>query len=255
MGIPRLLRRLGAIPAFLTLAGCGLPTPPAAPPDAASLRAEPAARRPRGCVVDRTPAELPPPRALVDTTALVGALAELNRRPGPPTGYALLSMGYAPDGANIRRELIEHSVPRAVADSLRKLVFAHRRILPPATREWGVRLRVELGETPGFRVERREVCPPRPRDQVMLSFTGWSPRPLGDPYPTELLAGGYNVWVHLHLNELGQVMDARLERGLLRRGVSENLFLNQIRAIDFHPALEDGRPVPSEVSVPIRVPA
>ena len=196
------------------------------------------------------PAALPPADALVDSAALVATVRVLGER--ADTGYVLLSMGYAPDGTNVRRRVIEHRVAAPVADTLQALVFAHRRTLPPAAEEWGVRLRVELGDPLRLRVGRRELCPASLRDPPL----GGSLDPLGriqdhEPPPT----GTQNVaWVRVRADPLGRVTDVRLERGIFRSPRQEEALLHQVRTLSFEPAREDGVPVDAELSLPFRIP-
>jgi hypothetical protein len=242
MLIPGLLRLPGAALLLASLAGCALPPPPSDP----ALLSQTPARGP-GCRAVQLPEELPTPGALVDTAALDAAIGELRRDAPVEPGYVLLSMGYAPDGTNIRRAVIEHTLRPAVADSLQKLVFAHRGTLPPREAEWGVRLRIDLDGAPRYRVGRREVCLPRVRT---LAFGEGG---IQDRYAPGTLEG-QAVWIRVRLDALGRVTDARVERGLVRRGPQEALLLNYVRSLTFEPAREDGRPVPAELSVPVRVP-
>lgn len=207
----------------------------------------------RACRPVQAPEALPAPAALVDDAFASEAAAAWAAAGGPP-GYVLLSMGYGRDGMNIRRAVIEHNVSDALADTLQKLVFAHRRAAEPAREEWGVRLRVDLGETPSLRVGRREFCRPAPREAgyraVSTAFdvretSAWS---VNEP----LLSDGGLVWVRVSLDEAGLVTDARLERSPVR-GPWEVRLLNYVRSIPFYPALEDGYPVAAETRIPVRV--
>jgi hypothetical protein len=254
MTLPRAFRPLLAAPALAALAACATlrTQPPAADP--ALLSGGPARLSTRDCGTDRAPGALPDADELVDAEGLATDVARLAAGRSLPAGYVLLSMGYAPDGANVRRAVIEHSLPPRLADSLQKLVFARRRGAAPQPREWGVRMRVDVDAagTLALRVGRRELCAPRPLGRGMFTLAGTSRTPLPDPYAEDSPAA-YTVWVRVRLDELGRVMDASLERGMVR-GVSEAMLLGYVRSMSFHPAVEDGRPVPGETRVPVRLP-
>jgi TonB family protein len=213
----------------------------------------------RPCHVSPAPAELPAAAALVDSAALSAAAAELWRAAGAPRGHVLLAMGYDRDGMNVRRDLLEHRLPQALADTLQKLVFAHRRDADPTDREWGVRLRMDLAEQPVLRVGRREVCAAHPRDTRIASgaFTGGT---FGDVREREAMTGLLptsagapgTVWVRVALDAGGNVTEARLERTLVR-GTWERRVISYVRAISFVPATEDGWPVPAQITFPLRL--
>lgn len=228
----------------------------ARPAPRASLLSDSPPAYDRSCSVADAPAELPEPEALVDAAALRADAARLWNAAGRPAGHVLFSLRYDPQGVNIRRAVIEHSVSGALADSLQALVFAHRRETTPAPGEWGVRLRVDLGETPALRVGRREVCRPAPRDvRPRLANVGFDVR---DGYASMFTQPSMSdmslVWVRVRLDERGFVTDARIERSLVRGQSTEMRLLNYVRTLTFHPAREDGYPVPGEASFPIRIP-
>ena len=164
-------------------------------------------------------------------------------------------MRYDPHGLNVRRQVIEHRVSPALADSLQALAFAYRRTMPAADREWGVRLRMELGEKPALKVERSVVCPPALRDPLEGPFSAASNRRWGDvrdasPAPSVGSAG--TVWVRVTLDAAGNVTGVRVDRGGVLRGSDAHL-LAAVRTLDFAPATEDGQPVPGEITIPYRV--
>jgi TonB family protein len=212
----------------------------------------------RACRISSFPAALPAADALVDSAALSAAAAEAWRAAGSPAGHVLLALRYDRDGVNVRRDVIEHRVGEALADTLQKLVFAHRRQLDVADREWSLRLRLDLGEAPRLRVGRTEVCSPRLRNAAETGFGGSAGAAWGDvrdpfapPSAAELNARS-TVWVRVALDSHGNVTDARVERSLGRLS-SENRLLNYVRSIAFIPAMEDGYPVPGQLSMPLRM--
>ena len=199
----------------------------------------------RVCRAERAPAALPAADQLVDAGALGAEAARLWKASGGKSGHVLFTLLYDRDGTNVRRDVIENSVPDAVADSLQRLVFVHRKRTGAAQGEWGVRFRVELGEEPAFAVARREVCTPVPSDR-RVAMRGIADAPGSAATMPDL------VWVRVRLDATGLVTDARVERGLLREG-GETRLLTYVRGLAFRPALADGRPVPGETMIPVRL--
>jgi TonB family protein len=212
----------------------------------------------RACRVSGDPERLPSVGALVDSAAFAAAVADAWRGAGSPAGHVLLALRYDAQGVNVRRDVIEHRVGAALADTLQKLAFAHRRRLDPADREWSVRLRLDLGEAPRMRVGRTEVCSPRLRNGAEAGWTGAGGPSFGearDPFAlvsTGELPGASTVWVRVALDSRGNVTDARVERSL-GRAMSEQRLLSYVRSIAFVPAMEDGWPVPGQLSMPLRM--
>jgi hypothetical protein len=205
------------------------------------------------CTVSLVPATLPKPEALVDADAFRAAAVRLWVAAGRPAGYVLLSIRHSPDGVQVRRAVIESTVPAALADSLEALVFDYRRETPRAPQEWGVRLRVELGDAPALEVERRRECAPRPREEERLAAGPFDVRDPGAGSAAGLPATDPGlVWVRVRLDAAGRVTDASVERGV-RRGVWEQRLLNYVRTMAFYPAVEDGYPVPSETTLTLRL--
>jgi TonB family protein len=209
----------------------------------------------RACQAAPEPRELPAAAMLVDSAGLVNAAADAWRHAGRPAGHVVFSLRYDPHGLNVRRQVIEHRVSPALADSLQALAYAHRRTTPRADREWGVRLRMEPGEQPALKVERSVVCPPALRDPAEGPFSAAANRGWGDvrdssPAPTVGSAG--TVWLRVTLDAAGNVIGVRVDRGAVLRGGDAHL-LAAVRTLAFAPATEDGQPVPGEITIPYRV--
>jgi hypothetical protein len=208
------------------------------------------ARQLRRCTPESFPQQLPAAAALVDTASLTTAIRELRRGATADSGTVLLSLGFERDGINIRRDVLRHTLSPVVADSIQKLVFAHRRTAPASEQPWGARLRIGLGGAVSYTVERREHCPPRPRDRELESAaeqfmgTGLSSRG-GRLERTVLL----RVLVHPG----GYVADAKIVRGEASGGTLERNLTDFIRRYLFEPASLDGVPVYGHVDVPVRV--
>lgn len=251
-------RALAAVAALLAVPACTLLPPAGVHAPDALLSDAPSRSLDRACRVSAHPEALPAADALVDSAGLAAAVADAWRAAGSPPGHVLLALRYDREGVNVRRDVIEHRVGAALADSLQKLAFAHRRGLAAGEDEWGVRLRVDLGEAPRMRVGRTEVCSARPR----TGESGWATTPFlgswGDgreaftPPAAAQLPAASTVWVRVALDSRGHVTDARVERSAGRLG-GENGLLNYVRSIAFIPAMEDGYPVPAQLSVPVRM--
>lgn len=245
-----------ALAALTLLAACSTFRQGAAP-GRAELLSEALAPPDRACRPSPRPQALPAVSALVDSAALAAAAAEVWQGARGTEGYVLLALRYDPEGTNVRRDVIEQRVvPRTVADTLQRLVFAHRRRTGPAEREWAVRLRVDLGPQPAVRVGRSEICAARPQDQTDARYAGLSAPVFGDvrdrTAPAALTGGDGVAWVRVELDRGGNVVNARLERtfaGIARQRQA----LQRARMMRFFPATEDGEPVASHLTFAMRV--
>ncbi|HEX6039687.1 hypothetical protein, partial [Longimicrobium sp.] len=141
-------RALAALAALLTLPACAVVRPDTLHPRESLLSDAPRRVADRACRVAPEPAALPSADALVDSAALAADVAAAWRAAGQPAGHVLFALRYDRDGLNVRRDVIEHRVSDALADSLQALVFKHRRRADPAQAEWSVRMRMDLGEAP-----------------------------------------------------------------------------------------------------------
>jgi TonB family protein len=235
--------------AFAASAGCA--TPRGAEMDRSVLLSD-APRTPthRDCRVAFDPPVLPAADALVDSARLAADSRALWDAAGRPSGYVLLSMRYAADGTNVRRAVLESSVPAPLADTLQQRIFESVRTAGETDGEWGVRLRVDLGDAPRMRVGRREDCAPFTRERLMLTRTGsveWSRE--SDPWQVRTARG--SLVLRVQLDAGGFVTGARLERGVHAAGLEQRV-VNVARGMRFEPATEDGYPVPSETIIRIQ---
>jgi len=233
----------------LLLAGCASPGP--APRDEMLSGALPLPTEGRRCSVAADPQQLPGAAQLIDADAFSAQAGRLWAGAGKPAGHVVFSVRHAADGVQVRRSIVESTLPAGLADTLQKLVYAYRRATPEANAEWGVRLRVDPGETVALRVGRREECTAHPRDPGFRS-SAYDVRekgeaddlPLGRPTDPNL------VWVHVRLDARGLVTDARVERRVLA-AVAEQRVLSYVRSLTFDPALDDGEPVPGEATITV----
>ena len=188
----------------------------------------------------------------MDAEALRAAAGRLWASAGRPAGHVLVSVRHTPDGAQVRRAVIETTVPSALADSLQALVFAYRKETSPAAAEWGVRLRVDFGDEVGLRVGRGRQCAPRPREEERVATNAYDVRERDTGSAAALPSTDPDlVQVRVRLDAGGRVTDAIVERSARRRDWEQRL-LNYVRTMAFHPAVEDGYPVPSETTITVR---
>jgi len=233
-----------AAAALVAAAGCAH-----IPPGSSPLDEEPMASNAR-CSAARQPEQLPQPEGLVDADFRAEA-GRLWAAAGRPAGHVVFSIRHDPEGVQVRRAVIESTVPDALADSLQALVFAHRKQAAAARSEWGVRLRVDLGETVALAVGRRMECAPRPRGDLRMAQDPFDIRERGLSATTLSATDPALVWVHVRLDASGRVTDAVLARGV-RRGMWEQRLLSFVRTMAFYPAVEDGFPVPGELTFRMR---
>lgn len=235
------MQRVKPIVAALLLAGC---VSGGAEPESLGLMLA------TECGPEEYPEVLPTADALIDRPAFEADLRELADSSATEAGHVTLSMGYQTDGMNMRRELLEHSVAPFVADSVQKLVFAHRLTLPEASQEWGVRLRIDLGDSIAYGVERREYCPPRPRDSdvetAMRSYMSTGVRYTGGMRIRTIV-------VRLEIHPSGYVNTGRVVRGGHTGSTLEQEVVTYLRQFSFEPAKIDGTPTYGYVDIPVAV--
>lgn len=250
-------RALVALAAVTGLCACASLQPDAQYTHAALLSEAPPRSFTSGCRVSREPRALPAADALVDSAALLRDAVQAWRAGGRAPGHVLLALRYDPHGLNVRRDVIEQRVDGALADSVQKLAFAHRRRAEAADLEWSVRLRLDLGDAPRLRVGRTEICPPRMRNAAEAGWGtgpggGWGDvRDVSAPPGQADLLGPSTIWVRVALDARGNVTEARVERSLVRVA-QEHRLLSYVRSISFIPGMEDGYPVPGQLSIPLR---
>jgi hypothetical protein len=253
-------RLLVALAALLALPACASFSSKSYQASRAALLSDSRTPFDRACRVSREPRALPPADQLLDSAAFTAAAASLWRQAGRPPGHVLLALRYEPGGVNVRRDVIEHRLPQVLADTLQRLAYTYRRTAVATDHEWGVRLRMDLGDAPTVRVGRTEVCAPRPREARNGGLMGGSGPTWGDvrdqsPYAasaSSMLMDESTVWVRVALDARGYVTDARVERSLIRP-LQETRLLSYVRTISFIPATEDGYPVPGQISLPMRL--
>jgi hypothetical protein len=198
-----------------------------------------------------TPVEpLPPVSAVLDTAALTRGMTALLRDADLERGDAVLTLWFQEDGKNMRRQLLTHELPPAVADSVQKLVFASLHAAPRRQLPWGARLRVEMQPEAHYTLQPREHCPPRPRSRVLESdIAGY----LGTGARYRDGRRERVVLMEVTVHPLGYVLDARVVRGAPSGGSMELTLRDHLRQFSFYPASIDGVPVQGQLLVPVRV--
>jgi hypothetical protein len=231
----------------MLLASCGVMT--RSPREEALLSGVPA--RLAQCAPETYPAELPSVDAVVDSARLAGVVRDLMiSETARATGHVLLTLEFDEDGLSTRRRVIEHSVQRAVADSIQRLLFGVRREVEEADSTWGVRVRLDLGEPIRMRTGRREFCPPVARDRrLAAAMEGFNP--VGFRY-----RGGVGERI-VHMRSLvgttGNVVTSRMERGGLQGSQLERDIALYLRQFLFVPATVDGFDTRAWVIIPVRI--
>lgn len=205
------------------------------------------------CAPEVEESEVPSVAAMVDTAMLAPALLQLISDAQLDTAHAVLTMEYMPDGTNARRDLIEHSLPVPVADSLQELVFQARRTLPAAEADRGARLRIDFasgGEEISYSASPREYCTPKPRNielaESMRQYTGSGTRFRGGVRERTVIM---RVTVH----PAGYVAGAAVVRGAGRGSTLERDLATYLQQFAFEPATLDGIPTYGYIDIPVRV--
>ena len=205
------------------------------------------------CEIESLPETLPTAGDLVDVSALNADLRDMQEAFDSALVHdrqIAVSMAYQTDGLNMRRDILAHDTEPVVADSVQKLVFAHREQLPEAEQEWGVRLLIDLGDEFTYRVERREYCPPRPRNPEMESAMSTY---LGSGVRYEGGGRVRTVVVRVLVHPAGYVASGSLIRGGVTGSSFEQELLTYVRQFSFEPATVDGAPTYGYIDVPVQV--
>lgn len=227
------------------LTACGAVRQPVAGPTT-----DLAVRQSTQCVQESYPAALPAANALLETEELARELRALLDGAQVQAGEATLTLWYDPEGTNVRRDLLRHNLPQALADSVQQLVFAALQQAPAMERAWGARLHVAVGQRVAFAVARREYCPPRPRSRVMETEMAQFQN-TGVRYRAGVRERMVLMQVTVH--PAGYVEDARVLRGGAPGSTLEKQIRDDLRTYSFIPASLDGVPVQGNLAVPIRL--
>lgn len=235
--------------AFLALlaAACGPVREPVAGPSA-----DIAVRHQRECVTEAFPQPLPQAGALLDTARLSRELQALLREAELPAAVATFTLWYQPDGVNVRRDLLRHTLPPALEDTVQELVFAALSRAPQMERAWGARLHIGVGGQVAYTTSPREYCPPRPRSRMIQADM--------DAYQG-VVVGARNrgravertVLMEVTVHPAGYVETAKVLRGATSGGTLERQLVEHLRQHSFVPASVDGVPVQGSLAVPVRL--
>jgi hypothetical protein len=193
---------------------------------------------------------LPPVAALVDTARLSASLGQMKDSTGAPAGIVVMTLWFQPDGLNIRRDPVLHTMDPAALAPVQEMVFASLRRAPERQAPWGARLLISMDDDISYVVAPREYCPPRPLsaqvETELASYMGAGLRYRNGRRERVML-------MRVAVDPLGFVYDAVVARGGTAGGSYERTLRDQLRGLRFYPAVLDGVPVPGEIMVPIRV--
>ncbi|HEX9940140.1 MAG TPA: energy transducer TonB [Longimicrobium sp.] len=196
----------------------------------------------QGCNVATTPGQLPALSQLADSAALAAAVAEFATRLPLREGnmFALYSVAFNASGAVERVKDLEYLLPQGKAAEFEELLRQHLR--PQARgRSFSVRVRIEPGGNPVFRVGRSEICEP----QLSARFRVSSPSLEGTRRPTP-------IRVRVVVAPDGTVTDTQLLRGSGSDGL-DRWVLDALREFPFQPGLVDGVAVEMEREEVVRL--
>ena len=198
------------------------------------------------------PGGLPEAAELVAIESLATDLAELTAGDITLPARVVFTMWYQADGLNVRRDVLEHDVGPIAADSIQKLVFAHRREASRRETDWGVRLGIDISESGAarFETEPQQYCPPRPRD-ARLEAARAGVVAAGTRYRSGRRERVIlmRAWVHPN----GYVVRSELAAGPPLDSRARQVLSDHIRRFSFLPATVDGIPVEGSITIPVRV--
>jgi TonB family protein len=197
------------------------------------LSSRPPARE-HGCRIENRPNPLPSVDALVDSAALDAQIRQYSRAQHVTAGdtlHLLMSLGYDGGGNPERSHAIEWFLPEGGAGVLGPQVRAAMRKQRGGA---NVRLRIDLGEQPTYRVGRAEIC--EPMGLVRVSIQAPAIEQVERPRPVRV-----RVMVGAHGEMLGSTLLGSSGQPYWDDLV--NRFINDTR---YSPGLIDGEPQPME---------
>jgi hypothetical protein len=202
------------------------------------------------CGLSHEPEALPEARSLVDLSAFEAGARALGERRGMEDGLVVFSLGYEPDGTNVRSDVLQHSTTAAFADSLEQVLFATLRPQEEGEADWGVRFSVELG--PGgveYEILRRVYCPPMPRDSQLRAMAVFHAPHAGVRYRDGIRERV--IIVRVRVRPHGFIDRAEVARGASPGGLLERQLFDLVRQYSFYPATMDGWPITAWTEMPV----
>lgn len=194
----------------------------------------------RHCRVVDPDAPLPDVATVLDTTAVPDLLQQAAI--SASSGYALFSVRFDSAGHPSRARIIDATI----ADSLREGVqqsVASALLDRPAGRQHPMRLRVDFAAHPAFRLGKSEYC----EAEAVVHRGAGNTVTLDAPGERTISSGTTTLNYEVELSRSGEVLGIRFISPLDPQ-VEQSMRLSMMKA-HWQPAIDDGLPVPSRVSV------
>ena len=234
---PVALHRASATALLLLVSGCATAT--SVNRAETLLTAKPAPRD--GCSIQWAPRTLPSVAELTDSAALHAAVVGFGARHhlSDPSMHMLFSVGTHANGTVERFKVVEWWMPEGTVGELQEIVRKHLRTQPSGG--WSVRLLVNAGAHPRFRVGRSERCLPQSRTR----FEVLTPAVVGPLRPNP-------VRLNIHVDATGAMLGTQLVQG---SGYDEidRWVMASIGQHKFSPGMVDGVPVAMSYEQTVRV--
>jgi hypothetical protein len=196
----------------------------------------------RHCRIVDPGAPLPDVATVIDT----GGIPELLHQAGvpPTTGYALLSIRFDSAGHPSRARLIAATVADSLRDGVQQAVASALLDRPPGVQH-PMRLRVDPAEHPVFRLGKSEYC----EAEAMTRHGPAATVMLDAPGERTISRGTTMLSYEVDVASTGEVLAVRFLSNLDPQ--VEQAMRPSIMKSHWEPALDDGLPVDSRVSVSV----
>ena len=197
---------------------------------------------PRHCRIVEPDLPLPDVATVIDTAGM----PELLQQAAVPvtSGYALFSIRYDSAGHPSRARLIAATVADSVRDGVRQSVASALLDRPPGAQH-PMRLRVDLTAHPTFRLGKSEYC----EAEARTPHGAASPVMLDAPGERTISRGTTTLSYDVDVASTGEVLAVRFHSPLDAQ--AEQVMLQSMMKAHWEPALDDGLPVESRVSISV----
>jgi TonB family protein len=196
-----------------------------------------------GCKVESRPGTLPSFAELADSATLATTMRDFAREHPVRDGktFGVYSVAFAADGRVERVAPVDYFLPQGYEPEFGSMIRTALRAQRPGT-AWSVRVRIEPGDVPVFRVGRSETCEPVSLTRFELNAPALAQveRPAPMRVRVRVGAEGEAMGIEILRRSGDSELDRWVEQTLMRRA--------------FRPGLVDGVAVPmdSEQTVTIR---